>query len=94
MVTKSRGVQAKTRSLLKRGVRERTTVNKILEEFKEGQKVIIDLDPSSDKGRPFRRFQGRMGVVEGFRGRSYVIKVKDNDKEKVLIASSRHLRSI
>ena len=68
MVKKSRGVQAKTRQLFKRGVRERTTVNKILEEFKEGSKVIIKIDPSSQKGRPFRRFQGKMGTVIEKRG--------------------------
>ena len=94
MVRKAKGVQSKTRSLLKRGVRERTSVNKILEEFKEGSKVIIKIDPSSVKGRPFRRFQGKMGTVIGKRGRSYIIRFKDNNKEKEIITPSRHLKAV
>jgi large subunit ribosomal protein L21e len=94
MVKKAKGTQAKTRQLLKRGVRERTTVNKILQEFKKGSKVVIKIDPSSVKGRPFRRFQGKMGTVSGKRGSSYIIRVKDNNKDKEIIAAPRHLRSV
>lgn len=94
MVRKAKGVQAKTRSLLRRNVREKTSVNKILEEFKEGSKVIIKIDPSAIKGRPFRRFQGKMGTVTGKRGRAYIIKFKDNNKEKEIITTSRHLKAV
>lgn len=93
MVKKAKGVQAKTRSLLRRNVRERTTVNRIIQEFKDGSKVIITIDRSSTKGRPFRRFQGKMGTITGKRGRSYIIKIKDNNKEKDVIVAPRHLRS-
>jgi large subunit ribosomal protein L21e len=94
MVKKAKGVQAKTRNLFKRGVRDRTTINTILQEFDEGSRVIINIDPSSVKGRPFRRFQGKMGTIIGKRGRSYIIKMKDNNKEKELIVAPRHLRSM
>jgi large subunit ribosomal protein L21e len=94
MVRKAKGAQAKTRSLLKRGVRERTSINKILEEFKEGSKVVIKVDSSSHQGMPFRRFQGKMGIVGEKRGRSYMVRIKDQNKEKDIIVSPRHLRAI
>jgi len=94
MTHKATGPQAKTRSLFSRKNRERTSVNKMIEEFKIGSKVLIKIDPSIQKGRPFRRFYGKSGVVTGRRGNSYIVKIKDGDKEKEVISLPAHLRSI
>ena len=94
MVKKARGPRSKTRSLLARRNREKTSVNKRLQEFKIGSKVVVKIDASEIKGRPFKRFYGRTGIVSDKRGRSYIVKVNDGDKEKEIIASSVHLKAI
>ena len=93
MTHKARGVRSRTRTLFARRNREKTSVNKRLEQFKIGSRVVIKADSSTHKGRPFKRFYGRSGIVHAKKGRSYIIKVMDGDKEKEIIASPVHLRS-
>ena len=40
------------------------------------------------------RFQGRTGVVEGKRGRLYIVKINDKNKEKQLLIEPIHLKKI
>lgn len=94
MTHKARGPRSKTRKLLRRGIRDKTSVNKRLKEFKIGSKVVIKPDPSISKGRPFKRFYGKAGVVTDKRGRSYIIKIKDGDKEKEIITPPVHLKGV
>lgn len=92
MTHKARGPKSKTRSLLKRKAREKTSVNKRLKEFKMGSRVVIKPDPSEQKSMPFKRFYGKSGIVTNKRGRSYIIKIKDGGKEKKLIVRPVHLK--
>ncbi len=92
MTHKAKGPRSSTRTLLARRNREKTSVNKRLQEFKIGSKVVIKLDPSEHKGRPFKRFYGKSGIITDKKGESYIVKVKDGNKEKEIIASSVHLR--
>jgi large subunit ribosomal protein L21e len=94
MTHKARGVKSKTRKLLSRRVREKTSVNKRLKEFKIGRKVMIKPDPSEQRGMPFKRFYGKVGTVVNKRGRSYIIKLKDGGKEKELIVRPVHLKGV
>lgn len=94
MVSKPRGPRSKTRTLLARRNREKTSVNKILEKFEIGSKVVIKLDSSLEKGRPFKRFYGKSGIIIAKRGKSYIVRIKDLNKEKNIIASPVHLKAI
>ena len=94
MTHKARGPRSKTRTLLARRNREKTSVNKRLEKFKIGSRVLIKSDSSDHKGRPFKRFYGKSGIVADKRGRSYIVKIKDKDKEKEIIASAVHLKGM
>lgn len=94
MTHKARGVRSKTRKLLSRRVREKTSVNKRLKEFKMGTKVMIKHDPSEQRGMPFKRFYGKVGTVVNKRGRSYIVKLKDGGKEKELIVRPVHLKGV
>jgi len=94
MTHKARGVRSKTRKLLSRRVREKTSVNKRLKEFKMGTKVMIKQDPSEQRGMPFKRFYGKVGTVVNKRGRSYIVKLKDGGKEKELIVRPVHLKGV
>lgn len=94
MVSKSKGPRRRTRRILKRKLREKVTVNRPLQKFSIGDKVIIDLVPSLPKGRPFKRFTGKSGIVIDKRGNSYIIKVRDGDKEKKIISKPEHLKPL
>ena len=94
MVQKSKGRRKRTRNLLKRGVRERIAITKYLQEFKIGGKVVIRPNPSSHKGMPYKRFIGKTGIIADKKGKSYIIKIKDGNKEKIIISRPEHLKAI
>ena len=50
-------------------------------------------EPSIQANFP-KRIQGRTGVIEGKRGRFYIIKLKDQEKEKKFLIAPVHLKRI
>lgn len=84
---------SKSRQKLKVGY-HRKGVSIFFQEFKVGDKVTIDILPSSHEGMPHHRFQGRIGEVIGKRGDCYLVKINDKFKEKILTVAPQHLRKI
>ena len=79
---------------LRKGHREKgmKPVNQYLQEFAVGDSVHISLVVSEPSGMPYPRFNGRTGVVEGKQGNAYKVKIKDGDKDKVLLITPVHLK--
>lgn len=71
--------------------RGKTTLTKILHGYEAGEKVVVKIDSSVQKGIPHRRFHGRVGVVISKRGRSYVVHVPQGDATKEIIVRPEHL---
>ncbi|MFH8080837.1 MAG: 50S ribosomal protein L21e [Candidatus Aenigmatarchaeota archaeon] len=94
MVVKSKGPRRRTRRILRRRLREKFTVNRFMQSFEIGDRVMIDLVPSQPKGRPFKRFIGKSGIVIDKRGDAYIILVRDGGKEKKVISRPEHLKAI
>ncbi len=94
MVKKSRGWRQSTRKKLKQRPYYRPPITKFLQEFNEGQNVVISLEPSSHKGMPFPRFNGKSGKVIGKRGDSYIVEIADGNKIKKVISRPEHLKII
>lgn len=94
MVKKSRGFRSGTRKKLKQKPGYRPSITKFLQEFEIGQKVLIALEPSSQKGMPHPRFKGKVGKIIGKRGKSYIVEIKNGNKVKKLISRPEHLRLI
>ena len=94
MVKKSHGYRSRTRSLLRKRVRERgiSPLGRILVDYEPGQRVDIVIDPSAHKGMPHKRYHGRTGVVKGRRGRAYVVDVELGKATKTLILRPEHLK--
>lgn len=63
------------------------------QKLKNGEKVAIIAEGSQKVNFP-ARMQGKTGTVDSKRGRSYVIKAKDNNKEKQFIIAPIHLKKI
>ncbi|MCX8147318.1 MAG: 50S ribosomal protein L21e, partial [Candidatus Woesearchaeota archaeon] len=62
--------------------------------FKEGDKVMLDANPSVHRGMYFPRFHGKCGVIKGRRGFCYEVLINDLGKEKILIIHPIHLKKL
>jgi len=95
-MSKSNGMQKKTRQLMRKSPRYRGKVpaTQTLREFEVGSRTAIKINPSIQKGRPHKRFQGLVGVVQGKQGDAFVLKVKVGDTEKTVISRAEHLRDV
>ncbi|MFH1592612.1 MAG: 50S ribosomal protein L21e [Candidatus Woesearchaeota archaeon] len=93
MVTRTGGARRKTRSKFRktRSDRGKISIRKYLQQFKEGDKILLKLEPSVHKGMYFRRFHAKTGVVKGKRGTCYEIDIKDGKKEKTVVVHPVHL---
>ncbi len=92
---KSHGPRRKSRHKLRRWrSTPPVTVTRYLATFQVGQRVVVDIHPSIQEGRPHHRFNGRVGVVVGKQGSAYLVKVRDGEKEKVIISLPIHLRRL
>jgi len=92
----SHGYRRKTRALLKKNPRDRgkSSLSRILYEYKPGDKVIIDIDPSVHKGMPHRRYHGKVGVITARRGRAYEVSVTQGDTVKEIIVRPEHMKPL
>ncbi len=68
--------------------------NDFLKEFENGEKVQINIEPSSHGGMPHPRFQGQIAEVEGKKGASYRVKLAEGGKKKILNVNPEHLKRI
>lgn len=73
--------------------RGKLPLSKYFQELKKGDKVSLVKNASVDSNFP-DRIQGTTGVVEGKRGNSYIVNIKDNNKLKKHIVKPIHLRKI
>jgi large subunit ribosomal protein L21e len=91
---KAKGKRAKSRGILKRKLREKLTVNKLLQEFVIGEKAIIKVNPSIHAGMPHRRFQGKIGIIKGKRGRCFEVEVSKGNAKATLILHPAHMQKV
>ena len=81
---------AKRKQIRTRG---KVPFSRYFQKLKRGEKVVFIEEKSIPTTVP-ERFQGRTGEIEGKRGRAYIVKIKDNDKEKKFIINPVHLIKI
>lgn len=87
---KYKGYRRKTRKLLTAD--KKLGLSRLLCEYKVGQRVIIDIDPSQHKGMPHRRFHGKVGVIKEVRRRSLVLDVPIGGKTKTIMVRLEHVK--
>lgn len=73
--------------------RGKLSLSRWFQELKEGDRVAISREPAVQSSFP-ERMQGRTGVVDGKRGRTYLVRIKDHDKEKKYLIAPIHLKKI
>ena len=67
-------------------------LSRLLNEYKPGDKTVIIIDSGVHKGMPHRRYQGRVGVIVGKRGRAFEISVSQGNAIKEIIVRPEHLK--
>lgn len=79
----------------KKKIREKgkLQLSKYFQELNNGDFVAIVKEPSVQAKFPVR-IQGKTGIVEGKRGMSYIIKIRDQEKEKKFLIAPIHLKRI
>jgi len=90
----SNGPKKATRNKLKNKPRERGTSppQRSVEQYEDGERVHLKIDPSVPGGQFHPRFNGQTGTVVGEQGRAYQVEITDGGKQKTLIATPAHLR--
>jgi len=94
MVKASKGIMQGTRQKFRRNPRQRglSPITRALQTFEVGQRAVILIDSSIQKGQPHHRFHGLNGKVVERRGRAYVMDVRFGGKTKQAIVLPEHLR--
>lgn len=73
--------------------RGKLSLRRYFQELEEGERVSVVRELSIPVNFP-KRLQGKTGIVEGKRGKAYIIKIKDYDKEKKFLIEPIHLKKI
>ena len=91
----SNGPMKGTRNKLSNKPRKRGTSppQRAIQEYEEGQKVHLKIDPSVQKGRFHPRFDGHTGEVVGKQGAAFKVEINDGGKTKTIIVKPAHLRA-
>ena len=79
---------------MKKRDNKRVTITRTLKKLKIGSNVVVKLEPSVQKGMPHPRYHGVMGKIIEKRGKSYLLSIKDHNKEKTLISMPEHIKEL
>ena len=94
MVTRIGTKQRKTRHKFTQHYRNKgkISLSRYFQEFSEGDKVGLKINPNVQKGRFFPRFHGLTGTISGHKkGVCYEVIIKDGGKQKALFVHPIHL---
>ncbi len=96
MAQRTGGRRRKTRNKLRKNIRQKgkISIKNYLQSFKTGDKVAFVAEPAVQKGIYDRRSHGQTGEIMSKRGKCYLIKIKNFNKIKTIIAHPVHLRKI
>ncbi len=76
-------------------VRERGKIqfSRYFQELKAGDKVAVVRELALPAHFP-KQLQGRTGIIQGRRGKAYIVKMRAYHREKTYLIKSVHLRKI
>jgi len=73
--------------------RGKLLLSRYFQEFEQEENVADVREPAVASSFP-KRLQGQTGVIKGRRGRAYLVKIKDKNKEKTFLIKPIHLKKI
>jgi len=92
-VPRSSGFRRRTKgiSTKPKGSRSVPRPDIYLAEYRLGDKVLVMVNPSVQKGMPHRRYHGKVGEVISRRGRGYILRVMQGEKPKEIAVLPDHI---
>ena len=87
----SHGTRVKARSILTKGNTVRG-ISYLLQDYKVGDKVVVNIDPREHNTTPHRRFHGKIGVIEEVGRRTLKVSVMIGHKKKILQTRFNHIK--
>jgi len=81
---------ARSKSIRNRG---KIKLSRYFQELKKGDTVSVVKEMAVASNFP-ERLQGRTGKIENRRGEAYLVKIKEQDKEKRFLINPIHLKKI
>jgi large subunit ribosomal protein L21e len=90
---RSHGSKRKSRSILTKSNILRG-ISYLLIDYKIGDKVIINIDPSEHNTMPHRRYQGKIGIIKEIGKRIIKVSILLGNKEKTLQTKRNHLKPL
>jgi large subunit ribosomal protein L21e len=90
---RSHGSKRKSRSILTKSNILRG-ISYLLIDYKIGDKVIVNIDPSEHSTMPQRRYQGKIGIIKEIGKRIIKVSVPIGNKEKILQTKRNHLKPL
>ncbi|HEX6281623.1 MAG TPA: hypothetical protein VFZ67_05295 [Nitrososphaera sp.] len=87
----SHGTRVKARSILTKPNTVRG-ISYLLQDYKVGDKVVVNVDPREHNTTPHRRFHGKIGVIEEVGRRTLKVSVMIGDKKKILQTRFNHIK--
>ena len=73
--------------------RGKLQLSRYFQELKTGDSVAVIREPAVQSSFP-TRIQGRTGSIEDKKGKAYVVKIKEQNKEKRFLIEPIHLKKI
>ncbi len=73
--------------------RGKLKLSRYFQELEKGDSVAVVREPAVPSSFP-KRLQGRTGVIIDKRGETYIVKIKDQAKEKKFLIEPIHLKKI
>ncbi len=87
---RSHGFRHKSRSIMTKN--RNRGVSFLLQEYEQGDRALVIIDPRQHKGLPHRRYHGKVGTVITVGKRSLILNVKLGNKIKTLITRYDHVK--
>ena len=86
----------KTRRTLAKNPRSRGKVSMtaMMQQFADGDKVVIDQEPAIHAAMPHPKYKGRVGTVIGMQGKAYKVEMWDGGVRKVFLSAPVHIRKV
>ncbi|HSU72586.1 MAG TPA: 50S ribosomal protein L21e [Candidatus Binatia bacterium] len=90
------GARRRTRRTFAKETRDRgkVRISKYLEEFKTGDKVCLQYEPSVQEGRYFHRYHANIGHIKAKRGDCYEVEIRVTKNKRILLIHPVHLKRI
>lgn len=68
-------------------------LNQYFQDLKQGDFVAVTIEKSIPSSFP-KRLQGRTGIIDGKRGKTYIVSINDQSKTKKFLIHPIHLKKI